>query len=76
MSKPSSHFLVTHPCLTPYRFAQRLTAAQAQQALQELADYLPYSDFTLTPYSQQLQRKLRKLVADSEEHVWFYKETA
>lgn len=59
MSKPSTHVLVTHPYLTPFRFAQRLTAQAYTNAMQEMQ--LADTEFAVAPYSQALQRKLKAL---------------
>jgi hypothetical protein len=66
MSKPSTHVLVTDPYLTPFRFAQRLTAQAYNNAVQEMQ--LADTDFTVKPYSQALQRKLKALAKTG---VWY-----
>jgi hypothetical protein len=59
MSKHSTHILVTHPYLTPLRFAQRLTSKQYEEAMELFGEGLEYTEFAVAPYSQKLQRKLK-----------------
>lgn len=55
----STTFLVTHPCILPVAFAQRITKAQLTRVMQDYQVTNDWSYFTYAPYSQQLQRQLK-----------------
>ena len=58
---PSTDFLVVNPALTTAAFAQRITAAQLLQITQkEIAGYPANHCFSVVPYSQAAQRKLKQ----------------
>jgi hypothetical protein len=57
----STDFLVVNPALTTVAFAQRITASQLLQILQEeIAGYPANHCFSVVPYSQAAQRKLKQ----------------
>ena len=59
---PSTDFLVVDPRLTTVEFAQRLTAQQLAKVQQEEVNPYPAnSAFTVVPYTQTAQRKLKQL---------------
>ena len=59
MSSP--HFLVVNPALTTVAYAQRITAAQLLKIIQEeIAGYPANHCFSVVPYSQAAQRKLKQ----------------
>lgn len=68
MSKHSTHVIVTHPDLTPLRFAQRLTPKAYAIFLEQFGKYLAGLDFAVAPYSQALQRKLK---AHAKTGAWY-----
>ncbi len=58
---PSTDFLVVNPALTTVAYAQRITASQLLQILQEeIAGYPANHCFSVVPYSQAAQRKLKQ----------------
>ena len=54
-------FLITNACLLPVSYAQRITAAQLAYIKTHVIseDYMPYTSFTVVPYSQAQQRKMK-----------------
>jgi hypothetical protein len=57
----STDFLVVNPALTTVAYAQRITAAQLLKIIQEeIAGYPANHCFSVVPYSQTAQRKLKQ----------------
>ena len=57
----STDFLVVNPALTTVAYAQRITASQLLQIIQEeIAGYPANHCFSVVPYSQAAQRKLKQ----------------
>ena len=68
----SKHVLVTDPYLFPVSFAKRLTPQQLAKFQEKFAEDLAYSfcTFTVAPYTQALQRKLRNSAEYVTEYVY------